>query len=54
MDATTTVAIIEGLVADIGLVLFGGLTSVLGLIGFLIGLFFIVKLVRNYVSGAKS
>lgn len=50
----SSTALITDLVSDIGSVLFTGLGSVLGIVGVLIGLFFVVKLARNYISGAKS
>ena len=50
----STTTLITDLVSNISSVLFAGLGSVLGIVGVLIGLFFVVKLARNYISGAKS
>jgi uncharacterized protein YneF (UPF0154 family) len=54
MDATTTDAIITSVMDDIGATLTSGLPIVFALIGALIGLFFVVRLVRKYVGSSKG
>ncbi len=51
--ASEAQAAIESVVGDVGTVLFTGLTTVLGIIGVLIGLFFLIRLVRNWVGGTR-
>ena len=54
MDATTTDTIITSVVDDISSVLTSGLPIVFGIIGGLIGLFFVFKLVKKYIGGARG
>jgi hypothetical protein len=49
-DATTA---LDSMIADIADVLFTGLTSAMALIGALIGLFFIIRLIRKWISRGK-
>ena len=45
---------INQMIADAGAVLFPGIVAILGVVAALIGLFFVIKLVRRYISGAKG
>ena len=53
MNTTTVATLITDAVADIGTVLVSGLGSILGLIAVLIGLFFVIRLIRKWVSRGK-
>lgn len=53
MDVATTTALIDSAVADIGSVLAGGFTAIIGLAALLIGLFFLWKLILKVVGRGK-
>lgn len=54
MDTGLATSTISSLVSDIGDVLGEGLVVVFTLIGVLIGLFFMVRLIRNYISRGRG
>lgn len=53
MSTSTIETIITTMVADIGTVLSDNLPIILGLVALLIGLFFILRLVRRYFGRSK-
>ena len=45
--------IVSSVVSDVGTVLLSGITTVLGVVAALIGLFFVVRLITKKIGGSK-
>ena len=52
-STTTCNTMITDLIGTVGDVLTSGLATVLGLVAVLIGLFFIVRLIKRYIGGNR-
>jgi len=53
LDTTDASGLVTTMVSDVGTVLLSGLTTVLGVIAALIGLFFVLRLITKKIGGTK-
>ena len=54
MTVASSTAIITDMISDVGATLADGLPVVLGFIGILIGLFFVVRFIYSRIGGARG
>jgi hypothetical protein len=54
MTATSAIDVITSAVTDAGAVILPGIGVVMGVVAVLIGLFFVIRLVRKWIGGARG